>query len=52
MGASGGTQQGATTADFAGDVEAAIEALAERPDVQPSTVGLVGHSEGGSLRRW
>jgi pimeloyl-ACP methyl ester carboxylesterase len=47
--ASGGTQRGATTQDLAGDVEAAVQFLAEQPGVDPDRVGIVGHSEGGLI---
>jgi fermentation-respiration switch protein FrsA (DUF1100 family) len=36
-----------TTQDFAIDALAALEWLAERPDVDPARVGIIGHSEGG-----
>jgi hypothetical protein len=49
VGQSGGTQAGATTADLAGDVAAAVEALARREGVQASQIGLIGHSEGGLI---
>jgi len=49
VGASEGTFEGATSADFAGDVEAALEYLREHPDIDPSNVGLVGHSEGSMI---
>jgi hypothetical protein len=39
----------ATTADFANDVEAGIEYLKTRQDVDVSHIGLVGHSEGGII---
>lgn len=48
-GESGGTQEGATSADLAGDVTAAVEALAEREGVSSSQIGLIGHSEGGLI---
>ena len=43
--ASTGNFAGATTADFAVDAQAAVRALAARPDI--TGVGVVGHSEGG-----
>jgi hypothetical protein len=49
VGQSGGTQAGATSADLAGDVAAAVEALAQQPGVQAGQVGIVGHSEGGMI---
>ena len=48
----GGTDAGpptATTADFADDIRAAIAWLRARADIDPSRVGLVGHSEGGII---
>ncbi|PSQ97894.1 MAG: hypothetical protein BRD55_00365 [Bacteroidetes bacterium SW_9_63_38] len=49
VGASGGSQEGATTADFATDVVAAVEALSERPEVAENEIGIIGHSEGGLI---
>jgi hypothetical protein len=49
VGQSGGTQRGATTADFAGDVAAAVDALARREGVEAGQVGVIGHSEGGLI---
>lgn len=37
----------ALTTDFAVDAEAAAAYLRSRPDIYPSKVGLIGHSEGG-----
>ncbi len=48
-GESGGTQQGATSVDLAGDVSAAVEALAKREGVSSSQIGIIGHSEGGLI---
>lgn len=39
----------ATTADFADDVEAAVNYIGSRPDLKKLTLGLVGHSEGGMI---
>ena len=39
----------ATTADFANDVEAGIEYLKTRQDVDINHIGLIGHSEGGII---
>jgi alpha/beta superfamily hydrolase len=44
-----GTQKGATSADFATDVEAAVNYLKTRKDINTSQIGLVGHSEGGFI---
>jgi pimeloyl-ACP methyl ester carboxylesterase len=45
VGASSGSFDRATTADFAADAQAAAEQIAARSDV--GVVGIVGHSEGG-----
>ncbi len=39
----------ATSFDFATDVEAAIEYLKTRADIDTSKIGLIGHSEGGLI---
>lgn len=49
VGASEGVQQGATTADLADDVHAAVDALAQRPGVDADQIGIIGHSEGGLI---
>jgi len=38
-----------TTLDFAGDVEAGIDYLQSRNDIDPNRIGLIGHSEGGII---
>lgn len=48
-GASTGSFAGATTADFADDVRAALAYLRARPDVDAGRLGLIGHSEGGLI---
>lgn len=48
-GASGGTYQGATSADLSTDVEAAFRYLRKHPRVNGRQVGLIGHSEGGLI---
>ena len=40
---------GATSADFADDIRAALAFLRARDDIEPSRLGLVGHSEGGII---
>jgi hypothetical protein len=48
----GGSDAGpanATSADFAGDVRAALAFLRTRSEIDPARVGLVGHSEGGII---
>ncbi len=39
----------ATSADFATDVEAAIQYLKGRKEINPKKIGLIGHSEGGLI---
>ena len=39
----------ATTADFADDVEAAVQYIKSRADLQQLSIGLMGHSEGGAI---
>jgi len=39
----------ATTADFASDVEAAIDFLRTQSEIDPQQIGLIGHSEGGLI---
>jgi fermentation-respiration switch protein FrsA (DUF1100 family) len=38
-----------TSADFASDVESAVEYLRTRTETDPAKIGLVGHSEGGLI---
>ena len=40
---------GATSADFATDVRAGIDFLKNRRDINPNSIGLIGHSEGGII---
>jgi pimeloyl-ACP methyl ester carboxylesterase len=47
--ASGGMATGATTADLAIDARSAMDYLLSRSEVDPSRLGLVGHSEGGLI---
>jgi len=49
IGASGGTGAGATSADFANDIRAAIAFLRARKDIDPERIGIVGHSEGAAI---
>jgi len=49
VGASEGMLRGATSRDLAGDVQAAVAFLAERPGIDASRVGIIGHSEGGMI---
>lgn len=46
-GSKGKTTSESTTADFAGDVIAAVEYLKTRSNIDPLKIGLMGHSEGG-----
>jgi uncharacterized protein len=39
----------ATSADFADDVEAGVEFLKHRADIDAKQIGLIGHSEGGVI---
>lgn len=47
VGESGGRFDGASNADLASDVRAAVDFLAARREVDPKAVGLIGHSQGG-----
>jgi pimeloyl-ACP methyl ester carboxylesterase len=52
VGGSGGKRvevSGATTRDLAEDARAAVEFLATQPEIDPSRVGVIGHSEGGLI---
>ena len=44
-----GDFQSATTLDFADDVEAAIDYLRSRKEIDKRHIGLIGHSEGGVI---
>ena len=48
VGQTTGRYDQATTADFAHDALAAVRYLRQRPDIDPTRVGLLGHSEGGA----
>lgn len=39
----------ATTEDFARDAEAAVRFLRTRPEIAASSIGIIGHSEGGLI---
>lgn len=47
--ASKGNFAKATTADFANDVEAAVNYLKTRKEIESKKIGLIGHSEGGII---
>jgi pimeloyl-ACP methyl ester carboxylesterase len=49
VGSSGGTSAGSTSAVIATDARAAIEYLFQRGEVDPTKVGVIGHSEGGMI---
>ncbi len=49
VGASDGYGPLTTLEDRAGDVEAAVELLRTRPDIDADRIGLIGHSEGGLI---
>ena len=49
VGQSGGRAEAATLADFADDVRAAVKFMDDRKDVEPKSLAVVGHSEGGAV---
>ncbi len=49
FGESEGDHAVATSLDFATDVEAAVEYLSSRSEINPNQIGLAGHSEGGLI---
>lgn len=49
FGASKGNATNATSRDFANDVRAALAYLRTRPEIDPTKLFLVGHSEGGLI---
>lgn len=49
VGKSTGDRSGATSADFARDVEAGIDFLKKQPKIDADRIGLIGHSEGGLI---
>jgi len=49
VGQSGGQFASATTADFATDAEAGVAYLKTRPEIHAAKIGLIGHSEGGTI---
>ncbi len=49
IGKTTGSFKNATSADFANDVEAGIEYLKTRKDIDVNNIGLLGHSEGGMI---
>ena len=49
VGQTNGEVQTATSLDFAGDVEAGLQYLKTRKEVNKNKLGLIGHSEGGLI---
>src|SRR6185437_14632086 len=49
VGQSGGRLEAATLADYADDLRAAVKFLADRKDVDPKRIAVIGHSEGGDV---
>jgi pimeloyl-ACP methyl ester carboxylesterase len=49
VGGSTGPMENVTTADFVGDAAGALTWLAARPGIDPARLGLIGHSEGGTI---
>ena len=49
VGSSTGSPQGATLERLALDVRGAVNLFSHRPEVDPTRIGLLGHSEGGLL---
>src|SRR4051812_29454340 len=47
IGQSGGRAESAGLSDYADDLRAVVKLLAERKDVDPKRIAVVGHSEGG-----
>jgi hypothetical protein len=47
VGRSGGDFKTATTLDFAADAEAAFDFLKGQAEIDPTKIGIIGHSEGG-----
>jgi uncharacterized protein len=49
VGQSGGRLEAATLSDYADDLRAAVAFLANRKDVDPKRIAVIGHSEGGDV---
>jgi uncharacterized protein len=49
VGKSTGVFKGATSFDFSKDVEAAVDFLKSRKEIDKKKIGLIGHSEGGAI---
>jgi pimeloyl-ACP methyl ester carboxylesterase len=49
IGQSGGRAEAASLTDYADDVRAAVKVLADRKDVDPKRIAVIGYSEGGLI---
>ncbi len=49
VGGSTGARDDLTTVDFASDIQQVVAFIRTNPEIDPSRVGLVGHSEGGLI---
>lgn len=49
VGESGGSAAGSTTGDLAGDARSAIDYLLKHSHIDSSSIGVIGHSEGGMI---
>ncbi len=49
VGGSSGSGTSSTTEDFAGDALSGVSYLKARKEIDPSKIGLIGHSEGGLI---
>lgn len=49
VGSSKGKFEGATTANFMGDALSAVDFLMTRPEIDKRKIGILGHSEGGTI---
>lgn len=49
IGGSGGNPATETSADYADDIEATVNYLRGRQEIDPAKIGLIGHSEGGMV---
>jgi dipeptidyl aminopeptidase/acylaminoacyl peptidase len=49
VGQSGGRAESASLTDYTEDVRGAVKWLADRKDVDPKRIAVIGHSEGGTL---
>lgn len=45
----GGNIEGATSLDYASDIEKGVEFLSNHKEINPDKIGLLGHSEGGLI---